>query len=503
MVELKSNGRIGQLGRIGLRLWSLASGRRKHSASNLSRQFLMTATLIVGVSMLMLGNWMSSRYQASATRSAAEAGAIFLQAFLQPYIQELGSADPLAEHIEERLDTLFAHTLFAGHDVSNRFILLKIWRLDGTLAYSSNDNIKVGEQAENEVKIAASGGLATAFEDLDELLDGVTEDQNIRLIEVYAPLYQTGTNRIIAVGEFYQSAAALIAERTSMRNWTWLLVGLTSIGMIAVLNLIVSRGSKTIDRQRDDLNRRYAEAAHLAKQNDELRKAAERARVRASEDNENFLARLGSELHDGPIQTLSILMLSLKYGRDGEESLEPGDTAKPGGSPPNTIQLARYLYSELRNISSGLVLPGIQAEGLAQVVEAAIYRHEQLTGTSVERNIGTLPTEVPTAVKICCYRVIQEGLNNAYRHAAAAGQSVAVKEENGRLLITVSDRGPGVTTQMPEPTANAKLGLVGLKNRLAALSGELSIISPASGGTELVVMLPLDLENRALGSSQL
>lgn len=118
----------------------------------------------------------------------------------------------------------------------------------------------------------------------------------------------------------------------------------------------------------------------------------------------------------------------------------------------------------------------------------------------MERDIGTLPNNVPTAVKICCYRVIQEGLNNAYRHASAAGQSVAVKEEHGRLFITVSDRGPGIPAQMPEPASNAKLGLVGLRNRLAALSGELSIRSPASGGAQLVVELPLDLENRELGS---
>jgi signal transduction histidine kinase len=502
MLELKSDSRTGQLDHGIWRLWSVVfnAARRKWSTSSLSRQFLITATLIVGVAMFTLGSWMSERAQASATRSAAEAGAIFLQAFLQPYIQELALSEPSMEEIETRLDTLFVHTLFADHDLRKPFILLKIWHLDGTLAYTSNDNIRGNEEAEAEVKIAANGGLATAFEDVDQLLDGVPAEQNIKLLEVYAPLYLAGSNRVIAVGEFYQSASALIDERTNARNWTWLLVGTTSIGMIAVLHLIVSRGSKTIDLQRDDLKRRYAEAAQMAEQNNELRKVAERARIRASEDSENFLARLGSELHDGPIQTLSILMLSLQYGRDGEENAKPIEATGEKGVLPNSVQLAKFLYAELRNISSGLVLPGIQDDGLAQTIESAIHRHEQLTGTAVEQKIGALPSTVPTAVKICCYRVIQEGLNNAYRHASAIGQSVTVKEERGRLAIIVGDRGPGISERPRDETSPSKLGLVGLKNRVAALSGEISVRSRETGGTELVVELPLDLEIPERGS---
>ncbi|WP_172599274.1 sensor histidine kinase [Rhizobium leguminosarum] len=462
----------------------------------MSRQFLITATLIVSIAMFTLGSWMSERAQASATRSAAEAGAIFLQAFLQPYIQDLRFPEPPTEQMQTRLNRLFENTLFADHDLRKRFILLKIWRLDGSLAYSSNSHIKKGEEAELEVRAAAKGELATSFEDMDELLEGVPKDEsNVKLLEVYAPLYQMHSDRVIAVGEFYQSAEALIDERTKARNSTWLLVGGTSFAMVAVLHLIVSRGSRIIDFQRDDLKRRYAEAAQLAEQNNELRKAAERARIRASEDSENYLADLGSELHDGPIQTLSILMLSLQYGRDGVEDHEITETTKEEGGPPDSIRLARFLYSELRNISSGLVLPGIQDEGLAETIEAAVRRHEQLTGTTVEREVGDLPSTVPTAVKICCYRVIQEGLNNAYRHALAVGQSVAASEDGGKLMIVVNDRGPGISETKHNEGRGAGLGLVGLQNRVAALSGTLLIRSRADGGTELLVKLPLDLEN--------
>ncbi|TAZ44374.1 hypothetical protein ELH75_36710 [Rhizobium leguminosarum] len=498
MQELKSNGRTGRLAPGLLRLWSQVFGtlQAKWSAGSLSRQFLITATLIVSIAMFTLGSWMSERAQASATRSAAEAGAIFLQAFLQPYIQELASPEQPSEQMETRLNTLFENTLFSDRDLRKRFILLKIWRLDGTLAYSSNAHIRKGEEAEAEVKTAANGELATGFENIDDLLEGVPEEEgHVKLLEVYAPLYQMQSDHVIAVGEFYQSAAALIDERTKARNSTWLLVGATSFAMVAVLHLIVSRGSKTIDRQRDDLRRRYAEAAQLAEQNNELRRTAERARIRASEDSENFLASLGSELHDGPIQTLSILMLSLQYGRDGEEDHQPVETTSEEGGQPSSIRLARFLYSELRNISSGLVLPGIQDEGLAPTIDAAIRRHEQLTGTTVERQIGRLPQAVPTAVKICCYRVIQEGLNNAYRHASATGQSVTVKEDHARLTIIVGDRGPGLSKARHDERRGSRLGLVGLKNRVAALSGTLSVRSRRGGGTSLLVQLPLDLED--------
>jgi hypothetical protein len=264
--------------------------------------------------------------------------------------------------------------------------------------------------------------------------------------------------------------------------------------MVGALYLIVSRGSLTIARQRTVLERQIAEASELAVQNNALRKVAEKALVDASEANEHFLSSIGSDLHDGPIQTLSLLMLSLQYGRDGEK-VEPAETAPGEVEATNSIQLAKSLYAELRDISTGLVLPGIAKTSLRQIVEIAVSRHEQATGTSVHCTVRRLPEDALPALKICCYRVIQEGLSNAFRHAAGKGQRVQVSADDRQLTIVVSDKGPGIQTDGEGGPSTSRMGLLGMQNRIKALNGALIVRARPRHGTQLIVTLPLDPEN--------
>ncbi|MDB5562452.1 MAG: hypothetical protein JWN11_1870 [Hyphomicrobiales bacterium] len=491
MLPPKSDGGDESLVRIRLGLWSrlAKSLRRRWAETSLSGQFLAVAALVVGVAMIVLANWAGERIQASATRSAAEAGAIFLQGFLEPYIQQMPERGPLLPEAQAQLDTVLA-----TGDVQERFVFMKIWSLDGTLLYSSKKNIPDGEIAEDEIRTAASGNLATGFEEMSQSLIGVAPADDMTLLEVYAPLYRTGTNQIIAVGEFYQSASALIKERSETRNATWLMVAAIALFMVGALYLIVSRGSRTIVRQRMVLERQISEVSELATQNNALRKVAERALVDASEANEHFLSSIGSDLHDGPIQTLSLLMLSLQYGRDGEkiESAEAGD-GQPDAT--NSILLAKSLYAELRDISTGLVLPGIATTSLQQIVEIAVSRHEQATATRVHCVVRRLPHEPLPALKICCYRVIQEGLNNAFRHAGGKGQRVEVRADDRQLTIVVSDAGPGIETDGEGGPSTTRMGLVGMQNRIKALNGTLLVRARPRRGTQLIATLPLDPEN--------
>jgi signal transduction histidine kinase len=491
MLTLKSGGGGKSLvpGRPGL--WSHLPKvlRQRWSDTSLSGQFLAVSALVVGIAMIVLANWAGERIQASATRSAAEAGAIFLQGFLEPYIQHMPEIGALPPEVEAQLDKV----LVTG-DMPERFVFMKIWRLNGTLLYSSKKNIPSDEVAEEEIRMAASGRLATGFEEMSDSLLGVSPAESMTLLEVYAPLYRRGTNQIVAVGEFYQSAGALIRERSDTRNATWLMVAAIAVSMVGVLYLIVARGSRTIERQRLVLEKQYAEATELAAQNNELRKIAEKSRVDASEANEHFLSGIGSDIHDGPIQTLSLLMLSLQYGRDGEK-LEAAEPTAGGPLGTNSIQLAKSLYAELRGISTGLVLPGITMTSLRQIVEIAVSRHEQATGTTVQCEVKRLPADALPALKICCYRVIQEGLSNAFRHAGGKGQRVQVSADDRKLTIIVSDKGPGIHRGAEADPDNPGMGLVGMENRIKALNGTLVVKAKPRGGTQLTVALPLDPEN--------
>jgi signal transduction histidine kinase len=79
----------------------------------------------------------------------------------------------------------------------------------------------------------------------------------------------------------------------------------------------------------------------------------------------------------------------------------------------------------------------------------AARRHERRSGCPVNCRIGTLPEKVPFSLKTCLYRVAQEGLTNAFRHANGVGQILQARYEQGRIEISILDGGRGSTRPRP------------------------------------------------------
>jgi signal transduction histidine kinase len=95
---------------------------------------------------------------------------------------------------------------------------------------------------------------------------------------------------------------------------------------------------------------------------------------------------------------------------------------------------------------------------------------------------------VSHAIKICVYRFIQEGLNNAFRHAGGIGQSVRCRCDSGSLLVSVRDRGAGGPHSAEEREVG--LGLTGLRERVESLGGVLDI-RPAAIGMTITMKISL------------
>ncbi|MGL4396999.1 MAG: sensor histidine kinase, partial [Hyphomicrobium sp.] len=88
------------------------------------------------------------------------------------------------------------------------------------------------------------------------------------------------------------------------------------------------------------------------------------------------------------------------------------------------------------------------------------------------------------------YRFVQEGLNNAVRHAGGKGQTVLARRENDMLILEVADQGPGMA-EPAAPSSGQRLGLIGLRERIEALGGCLKIASNGACGTRLTAHIPL------------
>ncbi|MEQ1837315.1 MAG: ATP-binding protein, partial [Candidatus Nitrotoga sp.] len=89
----------------------------------------------------------------------------------------------------------------------------------------------------------------------------------------------------------------------------------------------------------------------------------------------------------------------------------------------------------------------------------------------------------------CVFRCVQEGLNNAFRHAGAQGQFVGFEADENVIRLTVRDAGPGFRL-LPSLDRKEALGLAGLRHRVESLSGSFEIRSKPGKGTTILVTLP-------------
>jgi signal transduction histidine kinase len=244
----------------------------------------------------------------------------------------------------------------------------------------------------------------------------------------------------------------------------------STLGLAAVLTAAISLAIFVL------LHRTIAphmqETAALANQNLQLKRALELARSETSA--EHILGRIGQELHDGPIQLLSILSLKL---------FEPHHAESRHTAAAGAHDLLTSAIDDLRKISLGLVLPELDGLTTAETLLLAVSQHQIVTGTSITSDIGDLPS-CSAAQRKCLYRVVREALNNSYRHADGNGQVVRASANSGSITVIVSDSGadrarPGYTPYKAnrEPT----MGLDGLRRSVEQLNGSFEVRSQSDG----------------------
>jgi len=455
---------------------------RWHSIS-LAHQFSLAGAFVLLFGMVAIGIWVTRQIEDGVTRNTAASTALYMSSFVEPVVQELAHRDTLSAEREAELDALRQNT-----PLGQRIVSFKIWKEQGLIAYSSRKAIigRTFDITEN-LRRAWSGQIATEFDTLVDEEDALERAQGVPLLEMYAPMRERGTGRIIAVAEFYEKAEALNANLFQAKRESWLVVGFVTLVMFGVLSGIVLRGSSTIKRQQQALEQRIGELSSLLAQNVLLRDRLQRASRQASEVNEQYLRRIGADLHDGPAQLLALAALRL-------DALKPLTVAQASPNTLSDVELIRESLAdsltEIRNLSAGLTLPEVDELSIRQLLESVAHAHERRTRTKVILQIESAPHDLERSLKICLYRFVQETLSNAFRHAGGAGQHVACRIEDDTLEVTVSDSGPGFD---PDQLAEGveRLGLRGLRERIESIGGSLTIDSVLGVGTNVTLKFGL------------
>lgn len=426
----------------------------------LSADFLRTGGLLLIFAMVGAGLAIGQLVERSTINSKAAATAVFMQSITAPLSEELASTGRLTVESVQRLNGLMSSS-----SLGERFPYLEIWLPDGSIVYS-NSPMLIGRRfpLPPALKLALAGEVVADYADL-RAGEHTSRNLGVAYLEVYSPLRSQADGTVVAVAEIHERTQPLEADLLWLRIATWIVVAVMTMLIMLGLYGIVRRGTRTIDVQYEAIMARIAEAERLAMLNKRLSDRLQRASMRSVEIHERTLRAVGADLHDGPAQLISFANLNLDAFRSGP----PEQRDRLGHVIGAALKEA---IVEIRAIASGLVLPELRGLPVHEVVRRAVAQHGQRSSTEVALDAEPIDLPVSEAVRICAFRFVQEGLNNATRHGGSRDQRVSVALHGTQLTIKVSNGNPAkaADTQIGDD-GSPQLGLLGLRERVESLGG--------------------------------
>jgi len=206
------------------------------------------------------------------------------------------------------------------------------------------------------------------------------------------------------------------------------------------------------------------------------------ARIAVAEER----ARIARELHDIVAHAVSVMVLQVGAVRHKlPEALKEDREAlgRVEGAGRTALTEMRRLLGAMRRNGDGLELtpqPGLDSlDSLADEVARA--------GLPVRVHLDGDPVALPRAVDLSSYRIVQEGLTNALKHARATRADVTIRYKGERVELEVRDDGAGATA-----SDGLGHGLVGIRERVKIYGGEMTAGPAPDGGFLLTARLPVD-----------
>jgi signal transduction histidine kinase len=204
---------------------------------------------------------------------------------------------------------------------------------------------------------------------------------------------------------------------------------------------------------------------------------ASRARVVAAADQAR--REIERNLHDGAQQRI----VSLGLGLRALEASVPEEQHTVRKQLDNLVNGMADLYTELQELSRGIHPAILTKGGLGPAIKTLARRSVVPVRLAVD-----VDRRLPESTEAAAYYVIAEALTNTAKHAEASEVTVRAGFDGGDLRLEIADDGIGGAT------SGGGTGLIGLKDRVEAVSGSLDVTSPASGGTLVVARIPVQSE---------
>jgi signal transduction histidine kinase len=297
------------------------------------------------------------------------------------------------------------------------------------------------------------------------------------------------------------AGAKLIGRWASLRTllpqlWVGLLVLVAAVPVGLVFGLLSTRGligrlrrlaSSTVAVAAGDFRHRLPESGsdEIAQLERNFNRMAERLDIAMATQRQlagaGERARIARELHDAISQDLfSLHMLAggLRRALPADSPLQ-AQVSTMERTANATMQEMQALLLELRPIA-------LEDAGLVAALEELCRAYRERLGVTVDAELS--PVELSPPVEHAVLRVVQEALANAVRHARPSRIVLRLRQEDGRVAVTVSDDGEGFDVAGAGDRHGLGLGL--MRERVAELGGELRIDSTPGQGTSVRILLP-------------
>jgi signal transduction histidine kinase len=239
---------------------------------------------------------------------------------------------------------------------------------------------------------------------------------------------------------------------------------------------------------KDSLNRQLIDRLQdQLKALNQLNLALQAAHRRLDTEREEERKALARELHDQVIQDL----LSFNYRLE-----EAGAKMESEGQQHELTALRdgiRSVVGDLRQLCSDLRPPTIDTHGLPAAISSFALEWAERNGIALHLEIDPDLGRFPEGIELSVFRIVQEGLNNIRKHAAAKNTFLRLdRTPTASLLLHLRDDGQGSTKPLDLASLSARkhFGLVGISERVALLGGTMQIDTPCEGGLFLRVEIP-------------
>lgn len=212
------------------------------------------------------------------------------------------------------------------------------------------------------------------------------------------------------------------------------------------------------------------------------------------ESGENDKKNIARDIHDGPAQTLVFLTYEIQVLKKLIETMDLINAIK------KVDEMSKYIHKvleEIRHIIYDLRPMSLDDIGLIPTIENYIKEFNRSRGLSIVFDLKGdkgLIQKLPNTFSIAIFRIIQETLNNIYKHAEAKNVRITIKSLKNLIKLEISDDGKGfdVDKVLGDAKANGNFGLLGMMERVDLIGGDIDILSDKDRGTKINISIPLN-----------